>query len=105
MGGVLVHEVRRVTFEDLSRELLAVPALALAPARPHGVDARALGHRVRLREKPSDRDLGRVGVGEAVGGGELDRLDQVVEVLHGVVAPRRDVVTLEDVQRLEHLEG
>jgi hypothetical protein len=48
MRGLLVHEVRGMALDDLSRQLPGIVALALADRGALAVDARALGRRVLL---------------------------------------------------------
>src|SRR6266849_6272707 len=73
VGGLLVHELRRVALGDLAGQPLPVVPLALAHRRPRRIDARALRGRIGLRREPRDRWIPRVGVGQPVRGAELDR--------------------------------
>src|SRR5581483_12283910 len=100
---LLVHEARRVALADLVRQPFRVVALTLAPAGAHRVDALALRGQVGAREEPLDRRIRAEAVGEPIGRGELDRLDQVVQVLDRVVPPSPYVETVEDAERLEAL--
>src|SRR5207245_2655746 len=103
MGGVLVHEARGMALRDLPVELLRVVTLAFAHRRALAVDPRTLGGRVLLRQESADRDHVAVGIGEPVGGAELHGLDQMMEIVDGVVAEALEVVALEDIEGLEHL--
>ena len=78
--------------------------LAFAHRRALAVDPRTLGGRVLLRQESADRDHVAVGIGEPVGGAELHGLDQMMEIVDGVVAEALEVVALEDIEGLEHLE-
>src|SRR5262245_66113354 len=100
MRRLLVVETWRMSLGDLTRQSLSVETLALAHGRPRRVDALSLGRRVSLRDEPAGRRVGRVRVRQAVGGRQLDGLDQVVQVVDRVVPPASDVPTLEPIERL-----
>src|SRR5216683_580315 len=80
------------------------PSAIWPASRSRRVDARPLRRRVRLGHQARDRRRARIGEGQPVRRAELDGLDQVMEVVGGVVAPARQVEALQDVEGLEHLE-